>query len=284
MVVIGVIVLILALAVPGLSVMNAEARMTAATQTVNGTLTRAFYLAVSDVNMTAVRFLPANWDVDPNALDSAGRQHLAIYSYTGLAYDPDFLGGGKLRYEDYLIRHEGTESIALPADVWAAPLEALSDDVVQLVHEAPGTQGSYLMNPPYRLGQQFVLTGQIGTFNVDAGDMSPASGRLLNADDFLIVIDPKSGVQARPLRPFRMRAFNPVVGYDVDDAPPNNPSVYFQRYGFGGVVMYRRQPFVALGVNAAGRDRQAYLQQEGRPFVAQRYNASLTAAIDTGAP
>jgi len=120
-----VIVIVLAVAIPGLSAMNAEARMTAATQIANGALTRAYYLAIGDANLTALRFMPAEWDSDPNVAAFAGRQRLAIYSYAGYAYNPNNRNLG-IQYNDYLVRRDGVESVVLPQDIWAAPVEALA--------------------------------------------------------------------------------------------------------------------------------------------------------------
>lgn len=267
-IVIAVVVLILAIAVPGLSAMNAEARLTGAAQTLSGGLTRAYYLAVGDLNMTAVRFVPGPWDA--NAADGttgqSGRQHLAIYRYAGTTYDPQNPSAIRVVYDEHFTRREGVDSVRLPPDVWVAPAEALSQRWTTL---AGVTYGNF--------GADFVLDGRIGQFAYNAArDGYSDGGDFLSADDFLIVIDPKAGVQAAVPRPYVLRAFSPLAGYEVSRDPQGGYP--FQRYGFGGVVVYRREPLAGLGVDAAGADRQALLRQQGRPYMVHRFSGGLVAA------
>lgn len=274
-VVIAVIVLVLAVAVPGISAMNAEARLTSASQLVNASMTRAYYLALGDVNMTAVRFLPGEWNADDEEGEqrAAGRQHVVIYSYTGVTYDASgtSIDPYEVSFNDYFARRKESSTVELPEDVWVAPLESLSTAVAQVPWEkSPQTTVWQRYN---NLGRDFVLSGEAGAFSLDAGNRS-GSDALLNADDFLIVVDPKAGVYSGVPRSFRLRAFAPNLGYEADRGPSDVP---YQRYAFSGVVVYRRKPFVELGNDPA--ERQAQLRERGRPFMAHRYSGGLMAGM-----
>lgn len=268
-VVVAVIVIILALAIPGLSAMNAEARLTGASQTINATLTRAYYLAVSDVNMTAVRFLPGEWDApgDEGGQVATERQHMVIHRYAGAVSDPET--PGDVQFNEYLKRRSGANAVELPEGIWVAPLEALSDRRVSLRSE--GTSGTVNRSS---LGEDFVLNGTIGDFAAEPLASSP----LLNADDFLIVIDPKSGIVSGTPQAFRLWSYIPEGdgGYEWD---MDGDGDVYQRFGFTGVTLYRREPFEALGLDAAGADRQALLRDIGRPYMAHRYSGGLTAGM-----
>ncbi|MCK4341272.1 MAG: prepilin-type N-terminal cleavage/methylation domain-containing protein [Phycisphaerae bacterium] len=281
-VVMTVIVLILALAVPGLSSMNAEARMTAAVQTVNGMMTQAYYLSVAESTMTAVRFVPSEWEVaDDEGGSAVGRQRVAVYKYVGTTDQDDGSGGFNVEYREYFKPAEGFSSVELPTNVWVAPLEALSDESVTLKREDPF--GTYEIS--YNdFGPDCILDGEIGQFEYDAllgnggGDQD---AEFLNADDFLIVFDPqRGGLRSGLPKPFRLRAYSPTppdgCGYETDGEEFNE---YYQRYNFSGVIFYRREPFVALGTGAAGWDRQDYLRGSGRPYLAQRYSGGLLSGM-----
>ncbi len=282
-----VIVLVLALAVPGLSAMNAQARMTSAVQTVNGMMTRAYYLSVADTAMTAVRFLPAEWDVvDPTKQVAAGAQRVAVYKYVGSADRENSSGGFDVKYEEYFQRAEDIGSAELPADIWVAPLEALSQQPVTLngTHQYPN------------FGQDFVLDGWIQDrtrrnehhFALDANRDAHADS-LLNADDFLVVFDPQMGLrggvpEAHQLRAFdpRLRAVAATGETETAGARDGSGNVIepYRRYNFTGVVIYRRENFLTLGSEASGEDRQNMLIQTGRPYLAQRFGGGLL----SGAP
>ncbi len=272
--VVTVIVLVLAIAVPGLSAMNAEARLTAAQQTVQGMTTQAYNLALANRSMTAVRFFPSEWDTaDPTQRSSAGRQHLAIYSYVGTMRDDGSLSFGE-RFE----RANDLSSAVMPEDVWAAPLEALATYQVKL------SDTNY-----DSLGADFVLNGTANLFKFNADSATSSEpGVFLNADDFLIVCDPQTGIRTAMPAPFRMRAYVPKYsdgswGYDADTSStdPTDKTAWYQRYSFSGVVTYRREPFLSLpgGAAAAGADRQAYLRETGRPFLVHRFSGGLLPAL-----
>jgi type II secretory pathway pseudopilin PulG len=272
-IVITVIVLILAIAIPGLSAMGAEARLTAAQQTIQGMTTQAYSLALANRAMTAVRFFPGEWDtVDPaQQRVPGGRQHLAIYSYVATSEQENPPGSGNfvIAFGEYFERAKDLSSAALPEDVWVAPLEALSAQGT-IAH----TDGT--LDPPFPLGQNFVLDGTAGQFRFNADRAIGDGGDLLNADDFLIVNDPETGIRTSTPTPFRLRAYAPApVAYDVDQDPTT--SNWYQRYSFSGVVTYRREPFMSLpgGAAAAGVDRQNYLRDSGRPFMMHRFSGGL---------
>ena len=200
------VALVLAIAVPGLSAIATESRFSSATQSINGALTRAYYAALEDVNMTAVRFLPGEWNYDENAEKQrpAGRQHLLTYSYVGTsAADPTDVN--MVRFGEYFQRRAGGTTVQLPDDVWVAPLEA--------VETGSRKVGNYTYN---NFGEDFVLNGVRGQFRLDADPT--VSGDFLHADDFLITFDPQTGVCAGRPAPARVKAYVPEDCADAGSA------------------------------------------------------------------
>lgn len=267
-IVITVIVIVLAIAVPGLSAMNAEARQTSAVQTIQGMTSQAYYRALADRTKTAIRFFPAEWDVqDKEGTAGVGRQRLALYSY-GLIPQPT------MSFVEGFMRTKDVPSVSLPEDVWAAPLEALSADVVTL----PPTNGGK-GDPFDPFGQEFVLKGSIGRFCFNANGVDnddPNSGTFLNADDFLLVCDPETGFRTTTPKVWPLRANVPgPLPFEADAIPNSNPRVPYQRYSFSGVVTYRREAFAELGTDATGDKRQEYLRTSGRPYLVHRFGGSL---------
>ena len=292
-VVILVIVLILAMAVPGLAKLNADARMTSAYQTMNGVLTRAHYLALSERTMTAVRFLPGVWSGVPDQRDPnnpnatilpASRQHMAIYRYVGNAISQSPTGTFTVQFNEYFERAPDFPPVALPEDVWVAPVEALAKiGTYTHVDGSTVTLGGSGGN----FGQEFVLNGMATlndpsqTFKYSADQAPNVSGGFLSADDFLIVMDPREGVRTGVTTLHRLRAYSPLDGYDVDTGRPGsvNPIDWYQRYGFSGVVAYRREALTRLGQDSpspqARQARQDYLAQSGQQYIAQRFSGGL---------
>jgi hypothetical protein len=124
--VITVIVIVLALAVPGLATLNAEMRQTAAHQTLHSVTTRAYHLALANRALTAVRLFPGEWDVQEKPGAAGGRQHLAIYQYVGATSSED---ASRVEFGEYFQKAAELESVRMPEDTWAAPLEALTRPV-----------------------------------------------------------------------------------------------------------------------------------------------------------
>jgi type II secretory pathway pseudopilin PulG len=270
-VVISIIIIILAVAVPSLSAMNAEARQTSAYQTINGALTRAYYQAMADSTLTAVRFFPGAWDVVDDELDSLAprdRQRLAIYSYVTTS-SADLSNPATVQFGEYFERVRDVRAVTMPRDVWAAPLASLSNDVISYRYGNPrdgyGTDSLY--------ASDLSLAGTVNQFAFDASQQ----GSFLNADDFLIVYDPRTGLRSGMPTPYPMRAYVPLPSYQYETTDTGNDGSgeFFQRYGFTGVVTYRREPFVALGDSASSADRQQALEQTGRPYMAQRFGGGL---------
>ena len=268
-VVITVIVLILAIAVPGLSALSSESRFSSAVQMVNGALTRAYYCALADGNMTAVRFLPGEWDYDESAdaQRPTGRMHMVTYSYVGTsAGDPT--QPGNVVFAEYFQRRVGSSSEQLPDNIWAAPAEALD--------RQQRTIGGDQHN---NFGQQFVLNGYLRHFYLDAKTWDD---EFLNADDFLIVFDPQTGVRGM-ISPMPLKAYVPnseyvdagIRGTETDRGSGGNPE-YYKRYNFTGVAIYRRGGFESLGnVGGAALERQNYLRRNSRPYLVHRYGGGL---------
>jgi prepilin-type N-terminal cleavage/methylation domain-containing protein len=283
LVVMTVIVIILGLAIPGLSAMNAEARLSSAHQTINGMLTRAYYLSQAEMTMTAVRFLPSEWDTAKDGTAGpAGRQRIAVYRYVGVT-DRESGGNFTVAFDEYFKKTEDIPSAELGEGVWVAPLEALSQETVY----RPNQAGNILWNS---LGQQLVLGGTPGKFAFDAdwltqnGNVADAQS-FFNADDFLLVFDPQNGLRAGAPQPYRLRAYVPgapvsVGPFEADGQDPmqagdisGNPG--YKRYGFSGVIAYSRESFLAESSAAA---RQEYLRDKGRAFLAHRFGGGLIRA------
>lgn len=284
LVVISVIVLILALAMPNLSALHADTRFKTTTQTINAMLTRAYFLSLAEQTMTAVRFVPAEWDASTDETGRRGRQRAVIYKYVASSDVERGDGSFQVQFEEYFQRVESIRAAELPIDVWVAPLEALSDQTVTIPGE--GT---------IELGQNLVLSGRISdpsapaehnfTFDADRSSGGTDADAFLNADDFLIVFDPQIGLRAGVRRAYPLKAYVPGVDIETfwDDwngnglADSNEPR--YQRYGFTGLVLYRREPFVALGSQADGDERQELLQREGRPYLAHPFSGGLLSAM-----
>ncbi|MGD8454218.1 MAG: prepilin-type N-terminal cleavage/methylation domain-containing protein [Phycisphaerae bacterium] len=265
-VVITVIVLILAIAIPGLSAMNQQSRLSAATQTINGAMTRAYYGALADVNMTAVRFLPGEWDYNEakEAQRPTGRTHLLTYSYVSTtSADPNDVTD--IALGEYFQRREGTDSVQLPDDIGIAPIEALSSDS-GYVRVGPDSSGAFSMWSLGNVGKDFVLTGTPGEFKLDAGDTGT---NFLQADDFLVVFDSQTGLRGGVPTPTRIKAYDPDQNLDTD----RNGNVYYQRYNFSGIVIYPRRAFLALGNDP--QTRQDWLRANGRPYLVHRLGGGL---------
>ncbi len=288
LVVLAVIGLILAFAMPALTAMNAEARLTSTSQMIQGTLTRAYYLSLSETALTAVRFLPAPWDVsDKTGPGVAGRQRAVIYRYTGTSFDPNT--PGNVAFNEYFARATELPPVDLPDGAWVAPLEALSNESVTLMPD-PGS-GGFGTPPAYSLfGPNFVLDGRIAVngdpnafaYDVNRRNRNPDGLSFLNADDFMLVFDPRAGLRSGTPQTCRLRAYSPADKYETDGDPktsePNKR--YYQRYGFSGLIVYPREVFVTLGASATGQDRQAFLKTAGRPYMVQRFGGGLL----SGAP
>jgi type II secretory pathway pseudopilin PulG len=289
-VVMSVIVLILAIAIPGLNAIAAESRFSAAVQITNGALTHAYTAALADLNMTAVRFVPGKWDNDPSTSESGttGRQHIVTYSFTPTsAADP--VHPGQVVFGEYFQRRPGTSSVILPEDVWVAPIEALETGprTIPICEQSTGalTQRKYESN----FGQEFVVAGdpRSGEFVVDAA-RTDAAPKLYQADDFLIIFDPRAGMRG-VIGPNRIRG--PIKDKDTDggyyDAAQDkdNTDVHFRRYNFTGVTLYHRSAFLnatRAGMTAAdARERQEWLRNNSRPFLIHRFGGGLVSGAQS---
>lgn len=261
MVVIAVIGLVLAFAIPSLSNMSGEAKVIAAVQTINGALTRAYYASQADRQLSAVRFMPGEWDFsernDPQS--STGRQHIVSYSWA-TSTDREVSGSFNIQLREQFQRREGSESIALPPDVWVAPVEAWRD--ASLSSRGARTDLD-------------ILSGRRGKFELSANLNSPPNDRLLNADDFMIAFDPQSGLKARR-ELVSLRGYDPIQQEEVDDnGVTGSGQIKYERFTSAGVVVYRREPFAALGDQAAPEDRQRVLRTYGRAYFVHRFGGGL---------
>ena len=63
----------------------------------------------------------------------------------------------------------------------------------------------------------------------------------------------------------------------TDMTTPASPreSAQVERFNFSGIVIYKREPFLALGASASADDRQDVLRRFGRPYFVHRYSGGL---------
>lgn len=253
-VVVAIIALILAIAIPGFNAMSSQARLTRARQLLNGITTRAAVIATADRALTAVRIFPAAWDQSDQPRSGGGydalkAQTAVIYRYAGATNNPSDVNS--IVFNERFERLKDADPVLLPADTWAAPIEALS------------TNNADANN------RDTVLQGMIGEFALNAGPRqyndrgAPAATtgeNFLDADDFLIVFDPATGlVSSLKRQTWRLSGYDPTQNPPLETAGDwrddrfGRPYLYnpFQRVNFTGLVLYPRERFVAAGVNGA---------------------------------
>lgn len=276
LVVIGIIALLLGIGLPAFNAMTRESRLTKAQQLTSAALSRASMLAVSEASLSAVRIGPEAWERSPEGQSGArGLQTLTTYRYVvTTAHPSDPLAP---RFDDRFERTGEFESVALPDDTWAAPLEALRDEA------------DY---------DEFILNGRPGRFALNAADAKGTNrDGFLPADDFLIVF--LSDGSVAPYQPNcdgippsynsapvggcygRLSAYDPEV--DTERAGVWNSSAgvynpYYFRFNFSGVVFYPREPFVNLGPNASADLRRDHLLRFGLPYFVNRTGGALAPA------
>ncbi|MCG3126407.1 MAG: hypothetical protein CHACPFDD_01242 [Phycisphaerae bacterium] len=253
-VVIVVIAIILAIGIPALSNMITDARFNAAVENVSAALNRAQMQSIANMNLTAVRFVPSGWDVDPkgDAASAPDRQAAVTYAYgtEATAKQGKSLSGKDLTFSERFARDAESRAVILPSGVWAAPAEALTRD----------TNG------------RAILTGTIGQF-----ELSPLGGsseKFLEADDFLVVFEPQSGLRPSDrVSGFRLKAQDFTRAVTDPKRVRERDDVY--RSNFTGVVLYKRDPFLALGTDAKADLRQEIMRRDGRPYFVNRYGGGL---------
>ena len=281
MVVMAIIILVLAFGIPAFNNISVQSRQSAAVQILNGVCTRAYTAAITNKSLTAVRLLPAAWDQDASAGNGAASdlskyQKAITYRWVSSYEDPN-PGNGNIsraivdeRFERMI---DGPEGL-LPGDTWAAPVEALDGS-------------SSILRNGVRLGDA-TLSGRINTtLNPSfAFDPNAAGETFFDADDFLLVFDPKSGLvpnQAQQL--WRLKA------YDANTSSPTyrqetcgswtgaQYSPAFQRFNYTGVVIYRREPMLALGTSESVTPaaRRGVLERHGKPYFVNRSGGTLMA-------
>lgn len=286
LVVVSIIVIVLLIALPGLNAMSADMRKHAAAQQIETVLSRAQNLAIERSTLTAVRFLPAAWDAAADAA-AADKQRMVIYEYVGATERWDG-NAFQVEFNEYFKRAHGPEPVDLPEGTWVAPLESLDRrQGVKLQWDRPDGSSpprpvtqSLLINDVNGLGAGFVLFGTAGAFACDPVD--GAGGKFLNADDFIVVFDPRNGLLAGSLRSWRILGYSPTERQEVDRNDPIGPNEFYQRIAFGGLIIYPREHFVAAA--AAGNDtatalaRQKVLAEYGQPYAITRFGGQLTDA------
>jgi prepilin-type N-terminal cleavage/methylation domain-containing protein len=295
LVVIAIIGLILGIGLPAFSRMSADSRFASATQQVNGVVSRASITALSQNSLAAVRFVPAAWDVDPNgdpkvAADAgrlAGRQRAISYVYGFTAQEPTDPNLVKLR--EFFQREERGPEVLLPADVWVAPIEALSDGNPALQPAAaPYGNLENILNGVFgQAGSAFSWSWRPGVTQtteqkLGGGPAFSSNNDFLDADDFTVVFDGGRGVKRGAV--FGLNAES-VVLYGQNPLASGAGAwkmTTLERRGFSGVVMYRREVFAAQGNvsdGATAQARQDVLLREGRPYYMKSGGGGLVSGV-----
>lgn len=257
-VVIVIIGLILAIVLPGLAKMTSDARFSSASQSVQAAFTRAYVAAQADRNMTAIRFVPGDFELnrDSDETEPTGRQLMVTYTYRTSTdvEDPPGSGNFVVQYRERLTRREGSQSVQLPANVWVAPAVTLERDGNGVTPTAAD-----------------LLVGDIGDFRLD-----PAANTFYSPDDFLVVFDPQTGVRGG-VSTGRRNAWPRFQMTATDMTTPASPqeSDKVERFNFSGIVIYKREPFLALDASATPDERQEVLRRIGRPYFVHRYSGGL---------
>lgn len=285
MVVIAIIALILIVGVPAFNTMSVEQGFSRAHQLLNGALTRAHIVSLSERNLAAVRVFPAAWALSEEGTPAgeAGRQMLATYVYR-FTYAANPADPSQVAFAERFERLEEGPMQLLPPDTWIAPSEALDVRTNVLGTSDPISD--------------YVLHGTIGRFELDPDGVTNSGEKLLDADDFLIVFDPETGVKPSfDRRPWALKSYVPdsgelgsgadeVAGQEVAGcgwiAHKNAYRIPFQRFNFTGAVVYQREPFEALGAegddNYTISERREVLKRVGRTFYVDRTGGGLIAA------
>lgn len=271
-IVIAIIALVLAIGVPAFNAMTIQQRMSKTRQLLDGALVRTQIIGVSDQTLTAIRLCPAEWHLDKDAAlgSLAGRQMLTTYAYR-FTYAANPSNPTQVKFAERFERVEEGPTQLLPPDTWVAPSEAFD-----LTRRMASDSGGGLLG-------DVVLKGRIGDFEFDA---SKHLNNFLEADDFLIVFDPETGVQ--PSARGDQRSCWPLVGYDPRTTSStaqqetngvNNDR--FKRYNFTGAVIYRREPFAALEKSLDGsaliEARRDVLKRLGQTYYVSRTGGGLVA-------
>lgn len=279
--VIGVIIAVLAIAVPAFNALSKEQRVSQARQIINAALIRAHTTAVADRTRVAVRFAPAEWEIGEQGAQASpgelrGRQALVTYGWSGSVHMPQ----ERLPRDGYFERLPERSPALLPADVWAAPSEALL---------APGRM--VVSVPPNENNVRWserLLTGRIGDFALDGSKKATnqAEGEeLLPADDFLVIFNETGAVEQaienNIARVWPLRAYDPRPGFQTESAGDGwigrerRFRTPFQRFNSTGVVIYRREPFEKAGRNAQANVRRPVLERFGTVFYVDRGSGGL---------
>lgn len=293
MVVMGIIILIIAIGVPAFNRISLQSRQTNAVQLMNSLFTRAYAEAIAGKTMTAVRLMPAAWDQDASqgngtAPDLMRLQKAATYRWVTSYSDPNNSGSGNVsnaRYDEHFERLIGGPEAILPTDTWAAPVEVLADPNNDPIHRPPGATGNDTSL------STMTLNGRINTPVQPAFALDPnASGeKFFDADDFLIIFDPQSGLVPNQIQQtWRMRAYDPDPndgswgGYGVETCGKWTGSGYnpvFQRFNYTGVVIYRREPLLTVGTteSASPDARRDAIRKFGQAYFVNRSGGTLQA-------
>ncbi len=279
LVVIAIIGLVLALALPSLNIMNRDARFTQAVSLVNGALARARLVALQEQQIVALRIAPDRWTADVDALSASDgdlgssgseRQQLVLYRYVTPAYSWNGSAFELSTTNQFFDVDPDFDPVTLPRGIWAAPLDAIArpDDI---------------SNQRSRL--ELMLLGDFGAFATSFADPdgSQSKNDIVAADDFLLAYHPRSGLRPSAFHdnpdPNALR----ITGLrwpDSGDAPVpafkgagNNDDNLLARYNADALIFYDRAGFEALPNEIEIRNQ--YLREEGRPYYIHPRGAEL---------
>ena len=285
-VVIGIIALVLGIGLPAFNQMSRQSRKSQAEQLLNGAFLRAHVTAVSLRSPVAVRIVPGEWTVRTDDDQTtgraiAGRQVVELYQYQFTSADPQNLN--RVEFDERFERLRDVPPIVLPPDIWVAPAEAAKDPKSGL-------------NKDYEWGA--IVDGEIGEFEVDA---ARSGEQFYDADDFLIVFDPQTGVQAATWRSgsagdpdlrqtaWRMTAYDPdpdrrpntddgaIIPYELSGGNALNYNRPFRRFNFTGVLIYEREAFLDFTRGLRPLERQRWLRDFGTAYYVNRRGGNLIA-------
>ncbi len=285
-----IIAILLGIGLPAFRNMNSQAKFAQARSQVNAALERAYALALSDRTLTAVRFMPALWDISAAGDDSAAvgarnKQAIVIYRYAAQTQDPT--DPSKIIYSERFERVPGIPVVQLPTDTWVAPAEVLKGFDPVTATFPTETRGPAL------------LSGAAEAFHfscIQTDGSGNDNNEFLDSDDFLVVFDPDRGLlpskgfDISKGRVWRLAGYVPDptwTGAPETDANTNTvPPEPFQRYNFTGVVIYNREVFRTVpggapGDSSVANRRAKTIHDTGQQFFVSRIGGGLVRSTES---
>lgn len=267
MVVIAIIAVVLGLGIPAFNKMTEELDLDQAVNSINGILARAQTTAVAESTLTAVRFVRADWEMSETgqSLGPTGRMRVIPYIFRGTSQQTNSPLG--IRFADRFERMPDAPEYLMPANLWAAPLEAI--------------------DPAFPDAGNPYAQGRLNAFQLNANQ-----GNFCDLNDFLIVFDPIAGLKsANRWTPWNLKALNPTAEPPVltegrwgSGSPAYAPLLEpFVRNNATGIILYNRE--VVRGADTAGttdsKFRVPALRRTGTPYYVSRFSGGLVRSTVT---